>query len=89
MKRSEKRNRLATGVAALCLLGALAFTGSNAVSASVDSDDFDNQAKKSLKPMMRHLRYICLLIQETGIWQAFMTCDNIRDLRHAFHTRLI
>ena len=46
MKRSEKRNRLATGVAALCLLGALAFTGSNAVSASVDSDDFDNQGKK-------------------------------------------
>lgn len=40
------RNRPATGVAALCLLGVLAFTGSNAIAASVESEDFDNQGKK-------------------------------------------
>ncbi len=46
MKRSKKRGRLVTGVSALCLFGALAFTGSKTFSASVDLRDFDYQGKK-------------------------------------------
>jgi len=46
MKLSRKRGRLLTGVAALCLLSALALTGFSAFSASVDLTDFDNQGKK-------------------------------------------
>ena len=46
MERSKKRGRLVTGVAALCLLSALAFTGSKTFSASVDLSDFDYQGKK-------------------------------------------
>ncbi len=46
MIRSRKRGRLVTGVATLCLLGALPFTASTAFTDSVDLDNFDHQGKK-------------------------------------------